>query len=133
MFETKIVPRVGETDITGHITHTVMPGWFESGRYEIFKLFVPDMDFKKFNLIMAHLEFDFLKEVVPNGDVTIRSRFGKIGRSSCEILQELWQHDQRCVTSRAVLVSFDYETRKSQPIPDEIREKLKPYTGKPSG
>jgi len=127
MFETIIVPRIGETDILGHVTHTCIPGYLESARKPIFEIFQPDLDASKLNLIIAHLEMDFLKELRYTSEITIRTRLVRIGRSSFEMIQDVYQCDEKRAIARAVMVRFNYATGKSYPISDEIRSQLEPH------
>jgi len=127
MFETIIVPRIGETDILGHITHTSIPGYLEAARKPIFEIFQPDLDASKLNLIIAHLEIDFLCELRHTSEITIKTRLVRVGRSSFEMIQDLWQRDQKRATARAVMVRYDYAAKKSYPISEDIRCQLEAH------
>ena len=127
MFETTIVPRIGETDILGHITHTCIPGYLEAARKPIFEIFQPDLDASKLNLIIAHLGLDFLRELRYTSEITIKTRLVRIGRSSFEMTQDLWQCGEKRAAARAVMVRFDYAAQKSYPISDEIRSQLEAH------
>ncbi len=81
MFTEVIQPRFLETDALGHINNNTYGVWFEAVRDPFFKIFMPDADIKKWNLIMAHSSFDFLKEVFLGTDVIVKSAISKIGNS----------------------------------------------------
>ena len=63
MFTYKVSPRFCETDALGHINNTVFPVWFEEARTPIFEMFIPTLEIKKWNLILARIELDFRAEV----------------------------------------------------------------------
>ena len=61
MFTMTVTPRFYETDAFGHVNNTVFLGWFETAREPIFRLFTPDMDIRRMNLILARTEVDYLR------------------------------------------------------------------------
>jgi acyl-CoA thioester hydrolase len=128
MYKTKITPRFGETDALGHINNTVFPCWFEQARKPIFQIFNPEMDFDKLNLIMAHMEFDFLAETYLKDEVEVKTYIDKIGNTSFTILHEAWQNDIKKATGKVVIVYLDYQNKKPLPIPDQYRAKLKEHS-----
>ncbi|PAV25548.1 thioesterase [Tamilnaduibacter salinus] len=124
MFEYEIEPRFNDTDALGHISNTAFPVWFEQARMPIFRLFHPSLDVESWPLILARVEFDLKAQTYWGSPVTIRSGIGRVGTSSCEVIQEAWQNGREVARGRAVLIHFDYTTEQSVPIPDVIRERL---------
>ncbi len=47
MFTHKFSPSFTDTDALGHINNTRLPVWFERARNDLFRLFTPDLDPKK--------------------------------------------------------------------------------------
>lgn len=119
--------RFSETDGLGHVGNTVHVVWFEAAREPIFKLFTPDMDVKNWPLILASYKVDFLRQVYL-GEVEIRSGISRLGGSSFDIYQEVWQKGECCAKGVTTLVNFDYAQSKARPIPDSVREKLNELT-----
>ncbi len=117
-------PRFNDTDALGHINNASVASWFEEARRPIFEYFVPDLDPKKWNLILARLEIDYLAQGHYQKTTTIKTSVEKIGNSSFVLLQEAVQDDVVISRGKAFLVHFDYQTQKSRPIPDDIRAKL---------
>ncbi|WKN40995.1 acyl-CoA thioesterase [Tunicatimonas pelagia] len=124
MFEQHITPRFSETDALGHINNTVVPVWFEQARRPVFKLFTPDLDPGKWRLIIARIEVDFVGELHYGTDVVIRTSVDNVGNTSFRVAQEVWQQGKVRVKGLATLVHYDYQTQRSKPIPDYIREQL---------
>ena len=133
MFTEILSPRFSETDALGHINNTILPNWFEKAREPVFRLFTPDLDLKKWRLIIARITVDFLVELNYGSDVEIRTGVIKIGNSSMTLGHEAWQNGECCAKGEAILIHYDYGQKKSVPIPDAIRETLKPHQVKPSG
>jgi acyl-CoA thioester hydrolase len=127
MFTTHISPRFAETDALGHINNTVVPVWFEQARAPIFRFFTPDLDFKKWKLIVAKIEVEYKGELVYGHEVELKTYLAHIGNSSLVITQEAYQQGKLCALGNATLVHFDYHLKKSSPIPDDIRKLLQEH------
>lgn len=129
MFKKIIEPRIGETDGLRHINNTVLPIWFENARNPIFEIFVPnyELTYKKWNLIMVHAEFNYIKQIYFGYDVEIRTYISKIGNTSFTVLQEVWQNGLLRGNGTCVLVYFDFIKQESKTISNDIREKLKEH------
>jgi acyl-CoA thioester hydrolase len=129
MFSTTVQPRFGETDILGHINNTVPAAWFELARTHIMKIFSPDLNISldTWPLIMAHTDFDFLEEMNLKSIVEIKTWISKIGNSSFTVYHEAWQEGRCCVKGHAVVVCFNFNTKKSFPIPEDKRKILEEH------
>ncbi len=125
MFSITITPRFYETDALGHINNTVFAGWFEAGRTPIFQLFTPTMQVQQMSFILARIEIDFVAQAhYGEHDVMIQSTIERVGNSSFIVYQEAWQNEVLVAKGKAVMVYFDFETQKSDRIPDEKRATL---------
>lgn len=129
MFKTIITPRIGETDALRHITNTALPLWFESGRNELFKIFNPEneLTYRKWNLILVHMDFNYLRQTYFGYDVEIRTYITKIGKTSFTVLHEAWQNGFLRSNGKAVIVYYDFVRQESKIIPEEIRSELKKH------
>lgn len=124
MFTETFMPRFSDTDALGHINNTTLPVWFEGARAPIFKLFIPDLNPKKWRLIIAKIEVSYHGQLFYGQSVEIRSYISRIGGASFDVYQEVWQHDEKCVSGTAAMVHFDYQTQTSKKIPDDTRQEL---------
>ncbi len=124
MYKYFVTPKFGDIDGLGHVNNTIIPGWFEEARNEIYGYFNPEFSFKTWNLILARFEIDFMSQLYYNGQVEIHTYISNIGQSSFEVYQEAWQNGKLCSKGKTVLVHYDFENQKSKVIPDDIRTKL---------
>ena len=119
-----ITPKFGDVDGLRHINNNVLPQWFELARNPIYRIFNPDYKFETWNLILAHIDFDFVEQMHFDQDVEIRSWVAKVGNSSFVVYQEAWQGGRLCVKGKTVVVDFDFANKKSVRIPDAERARL---------
>ena len=125
MFVKTVTPRFGDVDGLRHINNTLLPVWFELGREPFFRYFNPDMALENWNLIMAHIDVDFLVPMLLGADIEIRTVVAKIGTTSFTVRQEAWQCGVLGAQGSAVVVHYDFQRRKPLPIPEAIRARLK--------
>lgn len=124
MLTTLIQPRFNDTDALGHISNTSIPAWFEEARTELFRIFHPSLELKTWPLILARTEIDFVAQTFWGDEVTIKTYIGKLGNSSCHVVQEAWQKNNIVAKGLAVLIHFDYAANQSVSIPQAIRDQL---------
>lgn len=127
MFKMNVIPRFCDTDALGHISNTVLPSWFETARDPVFRLFTPDLDPKKWELIIAKYEIEFLAELFYGHDIVIETTISHIGKSAFHVQQTALQKQVKAVQGTAVLVHFDYQQKKATPIPEHIKQQLQQH------
>lgn len=123
-FEVQFDVRFYETDGLGHVGNTVHVGWFEAARDPLFKLFSPELNLSAWPLILASYKVDFLAQIYYGKPVTIKTWVGRLGGSSFDVYQEIWQNGEHCATGVTTMVHFNYENQKAETIPDDIRQKM---------
>ncbi len=123
MLEESYKVRFYETDALKHVSNTTLVQWFESAREPIFKMFNPEMDVDNWPLILASYKVDFLKQIFL-GEVTIKTGISRLGGSSFDVFQEVWQNGERCAKGITTMVHFDYQAQKACPVPDPVRAQL---------
>ena len=124
VFSIDINPRFCDTDAMGHINNTVYPVWFLEGRESILKIFNPSLSTDEVSLVLAKSEIEYLGEVFFRKSVEVRTYVLRTGVSSVLVGQEVWQDGNLKATATATMVNFDKRTRKSLPIPNEIKQEL---------
>ncbi len=119
--------RFYETDALQHVSNTALVGWFETARLPIFKYFTPTLDLSNWPLILANYNVDFLEQIYLANPVEVKTWISRIGNSSFIVYQELWQSNVKKAKGTTTLVRFDYKSKKSVRIPDDIRAKLEEH------
>jgi acyl-CoA thioester hydrolase len=127
MYVMEITPRFGDIDGLRHVNNTVIPGWFEQARNQVYRIFNPAFEFETWNLILARYEIDFVRPLFINRDVEIRTWISRIGTSSFEVAQEALQGGEVCTRGKTVLVHYDFAASRAEPIPDPIRRQLEAH------
>ena len=127
MLTKEITPRFSETDALGHINNNTYGVWFEEARDDIYKIFMPDVDTKRWKLVMAHSSYDFLKEVFLGKGVVVKTGIAKIGNSSFELHHAVYQNEKLCTLGKCILIHYDFTTKVSVKIPDNIRVQLETH------
>lgn len=124
MFKEEFKVRFCETDALAHVSNTVVVAWFETAREPIFKIFNPELDLQNWPLILASYKVDFLKQLFYGADVEIRTYISRLGNSSFDTYQEVWQNGEKCASGTTTMVNFDYKSNKANPINDEQKAQL---------
>jgi len=124
VFSETFSPRFSDTDALGHINNTLVPIWFEGARKPIFQFFVPSLDPKQWNLILANIDVAFKAQMYFGFDMEVKTYISHIGNSSFKVYQELWQQGKCCASGTATMVHYDYTAEKSAQIPEQIKQVL---------
>jgi acyl-CoA thioester hydrolase len=127
MFTDHFKVRFYETDGLAHVSNTVIVGWFESGREPIFKMFTPDLDLHNWPLILASYNVDFHSQIFYGKPVEIRTYVSRIGNSSFDTYQEVWQDQIKCASGKTTLVRFDFSAAKAVAIEADIKAQLQQH------
>ena len=126
--------RYGDLDPQGHLNNAKYLSYFETARINYFShlgLFTPGQSFMDVGVILAEARVTFHAPVQFGMPVKVGVRIGKIGNNSMTVEQNIVRADtgEVMATGQVILVAFDYHTNKSQPVPDEMREKISAFEG----
>lgn len=127
MFKTIINPRVSETDGVGHINNTFMPVWLEAGRNELFKIFNPNDTFHDWRMVIIKSTVNYKGQIYFGTDAMVKTWVKRVGNSSLELYEEIWQNDKLCVTSETIYVNYNQQKSTTETIPDNIRIELEKH------
>jgi acyl-CoA thioester hydrolase len=119
--------RYGDTDRQGHVNNAVFATFFETGRVEM--LYQPSHEFLSDNcsFVVAKSTLELLAEIHWPGKVDIGTGIVRVGNSSLVIAANLYQHGQLVATSETIVVQVSNTTKKSHPISEATKIKLKPF------
>ena len=108
--------RYADTDRQGHVNNAVFSTFFECSRTSILYdpgrgLITPDSEF-----VIVKIELEYLSEINWPGSVEIGTRVVKLGRSSVNAEQAIFQNGICSAVSKNIMVMIDSKTRKSTPL-----------------
>lgn len=124
MFVRTVEPAFYDTDALGHINNTRLPAWFELARNDLFELFTPDLDPKKWRLMLARIDVEYRAELFYGHDIEIRTYLSRLGNSSFTVTQEAHQNGVMANLGNAIMVYYDHQEKCSTPIEGELRKAL---------
>lgn len=123
VFWVEDVLRYGDMDPNGHVNNSVFAVLCESGRVAFLNEHLRSNSGGY--LVIARLEIDFRRELTYPGRVATATWLTRLGRSSFELRQALFDDAERlAATSFAVCVAMETATRRPWPIDGERRAPL---------
>lgn len=123
MLRRAFTPRIAETNLITHIRQDVIVVWLGESSIEIQKLFSSELKVDR-GLIVVNINVDYVNEIVLGKDVEVTTVVKNIGNSSLVLLQNVYQDGRLCAKGLVTYINYNYLTKKSEPIPQEIRLKL---------
>lgn len=128
---TKMKIRFGDCDMFGHLNNAKYITYMEQARVDYFRDF-PGINFQapqesvKHSMILAKVVCDYKSPAFMDEVIDVKIRTSKLGRSSFEMEYELSEERTGRViaTGMTVGVMYDYEAKKTCPIPEDFREKF---------
>jgi acyl-CoA thioester hydrolase len=128
----ELSPRFRDTDAMGHINNAVYVTYLEVGRQEYWKRISQVPDYRRVPFILAHVTIDFRSEALVNEVLEVATRCEWIGTRSFAFRYEIRAQAGRrlVVEATTVQVCYDYEAKRSLPMPAELRRQLEAFEGR---
>jgi acyl-CoA thioester hydrolase len=125
-FTTDVQMRFRDIDGMGHVNNAVYLSYAELARTQFYMQVAKKKSLDEIDFILVHVDIDFESQAVWGDQLQVAVWPSKIGTSSFRLSYEISEKRSRRVLARAnsVLVSYDYEKKKSKPIPPEFRKLL---------
>jgi acyl-CoA thioester hydrolase len=119
--------RYSDIDRQGHINNAVFSVFLETGRVEV--LYNPENPLydKDSSFVIVNINLSLLAEIKWPGIVEIGSAVLKLGNSSINFVQGLYQNNQLVATAETIIVHVDNTTKRSKPLSKETRILLNQY------
>ena len=108
--------RFRDCDAMGHVNNAVFSTYLEEARIGVLGGLGA--------FILARVEIDFRSELRNGEEVEVRSRCSRIGTKSFDLEHEIVAGGRVVAEAKSVLVSYDYGTATSVPVPDDLRDRL---------
>lgn len=124
MRTTEIRVRFCETDALGHVNNTSYFAYLEEARMNFFE----DVDMDHC-FILASTRCDFVAQAYFKQKLVVKTWIKKMGTKSFTLGHEIVDKytGETIARAEAVMVYFNFDTQKSEPLPMELRNFLKPY------
>jgi acyl-CoA thioester hydrolase len=118
-----------DIDMMQHVNHTAYIIWAETIRVRYLTDLLGVGLRGKESVILAHLEFDYERPLDLGEQVVIGCRTSRLGRRSIELSYEIWRESssERAASGLSLMVAYDYDTQKSQALPERWREAVLAY------
>ena len=122
-------PRFRDTDAMGHINNAVYVTYLEVARQEYWRAFSRQTDYRRVPFILAHVTIDFRSEALVNEALLLGIRCGTIGTKSFTFEYQIREASgpRLVVEASSVQVCYDYDTKRSLVVPDELRRSLEAF------
>lgn len=129
VIEQKVVFR--DIDALGHVNNAVYATYFETGRIEYLAAVGESMD--PMSLILAEITLTYKSPALLRETLQIGTRVAEIRNSSFIVEGQITDKASGRVvaTSRAVIVHFKYDENRSLPVPQDWREAIARFEGRP--
>lgn len=125
----------GDQDAFAHVNNTVYFRWCESARIEYLNQLGLNnrSDLAGIAPILAAIACNYRRPVTYPDYVQIGARVARLGRSSLTMEHLIYSESQQQVVADAssTIVVFDYQSQKSQPVPDNVRQIIARLEAKP--
>ena len=113
-----------DTDQFKHINNAVMASFFEAGRMEMFHAFMAEEREDEIGLVVVRLLMNFHKELHYPGTVAIGSAIMRVGISSFDASQGLFNGQDCIASASATCVFIHQETRRPYAVSDILRQRM---------
>jgi acyl-CoA thioester hydrolase len=125
----KMTVRFCETDALGHVSNISYYIYLEQARTEFFKAIGRNMNAADWHFIIASCGCQFKKQAYFDQSLVVKTTVSKIGKSSVHFFQIIAdeQTGQEIAIGDSVIVHFNFQTQKSEPLPEFLREKFEGY------
>ena len=126
--------RYGDLDPQGHVNNAKHLTYFEQARIAYFidlGLFTKDQSFMDIGVILADVHITYLAPLYFGQNIKVGVHISKLGNKSMTWEQNVVDADtgKELAKGIVIMVTYDYRTEKTIPIPLEWREKITEFEG----
>lgn len=119
--------RYADTDRQGHVNNAVFATFIETGRVEL--IYNPEAPLTSpgTSFVIASLNLQLRAEIHWPGTVEIGTAVTRVGNSSIQLYQGIFQNGVCCATAETAIVCIDDSTQKPTPLSETVRGNLALY------
>ncbi len=134
VFVHEVKVRFSECDGLGHVNNAKYYTYMEEAREDIFRLFNPSLRLETWNLIIVSTRCDYLHQVGYAEILKVYTWIGRMGKSSFDVEHAIANERGEWVArGQGVMIGYDYNAQKSEPVPGEIARVLAEHREAPVG
>ena len=127
-FWTTIYTNWGDMDGLRHINHAKYLTYMETARLDLYGKIGHDLERwdKETSSILASMEVNYIGQAIHPSTFEIGQRISRIGTKSYDVLTAIFRKGENrpILQANFVLVSINYNTGKTIPVPDEFKKYL---------
>lgn len=131
-FWTTIYTHWGDMDGLRHINHAKYLTYMETARLDLYKRLGHNLERwdQESSSILASMEVNYIEQVAHPTTLEVGQRISRIGTKSYDILTAIFRKDEYTPILQAnfILVSINYTTGETVPVPDEFKKYLNPIS-----
>ena len=130
---TTLQVRFRDIDAFGHVNNAVFFSYVELARIRyLLDVLTPDTGFERLPLILARVELDYRSPIQFGEEVTVDTSIERIGRTSFAMSHRMTAGpgDRLVGDVQTVLVTYDYESARPIPVPDDWRRRFGEHEGR---
>lgn len=127
---TPVQLRFNDIDILGHVNNNSQFAIFDVGKTQFYNSLRGQLDdWRRVEAVIANINCTFHRQILFSDEVEVRTRITRIGERSFTMQQIIYNRTKREISSLAdsVMVSVDFETKQSKPIPEPLVEALRKW------
>jgi acyl-CoA thioester hydrolase len=121
--------RFCETDALGHVSNTSYFIYLEEARIRMFEELGYGSNIKDWCFILASAKCDFVNQAFFGQRLKIETNVARIGNKSFQFVHRILDEKtgRLIALGEATTVYFNFQTQKSEPIPEYLRKQLERY------
>lgn len=125
--------RYGDLDPQGHVNNARYLTFLEQARFSYFRSLGlwTGGSFLDLGVILADVRITFRAPILYDCQIQVGTRIARLGNKSMTVVHGIEDlvDGREFATAETVLVSYDYHTNSSIPIPQDWREKIAAFEG----
>jgi len=128
----ELQPRFRDTDAMGHINNAVYVTYLEVARQNYWQALDAESDYRRVPFILASVKIDFRSEALVKETLALAIRCAWVGNKSFGFEYEIRAQatGRLVVEASSVQVCYDYGTKTSMAVPDDLRRRLETFEGR---
>lgn len=121
-YVTPIELRFSDLDMYGHVNGVAYFSFLETARVKLFSEIFHELARQDIFLVVARAECNYVRPILPGDSLLVSISVLRMGNSSFDLAYRL--HDGQgkvYATASTTMVSFDNRSKKTVPVPDQLK------------